>query len=65
MSKFHVKVYVVTRSDDTLLAIKLTFAEAHTIARKFAPARVTMVLADKTPDLNWPLVRDLGQLVTT
>lgn len=52
-----VKVYVVQKADKEgklgeLLAVKLTWTEAHTIARRNAPAGVTPVIADKTEELN-------------
>ena len=52
------KVYVVQqqREDGTLdpniLACKLRHADAHLIARAYAPARVTPLVADKTPEVN-------------
>lgn len=60
MRGYTVKVYVVQQADPktgaagALLAVKLTFADAHQIAKTHAPAKVTCVLADKTPDLNTP-----------
>jgi hypothetical protein len=44
---FHVKTYVVQKPDGELLAVKLTRATAQQVARKFAPAKVTLVVADK------------------
>ena len=61
MGKFYVKVYLVTDQADRVLAVKLTFADAHAVALKCAPARVTMVLADKTPHENWPLARGMDR----
>lgn len=61
MRGYTVKVYVVQKADPAtgkageLLAVKLTFAEAHQIAKAQAPAKVTCVLADKT---NLPNVPD-------
>lgn len=52
MSKFTVKVYVVQRLGGEVVAVKLTFLEAHDLAVKFAPASVTMYLADKSPEPN-------------
>ena len=54
---YEVKVYVVQRADregnlGELLAVKLTFAAAHTIAKRKAPARVHVVTADKTANCN-------------
>ncbi len=60
MRGYTVKVYVVQRANPhtgaagELLAVKLTFAEAHQIAKEHAPAKVTCVLADKTSALNIP-----------
>lgn len=57
---FTVKTYVVQKADrdgnlyGPVIAVKLTFADAHQIAKQFAPARVSMVLADKTPIPNGP-----------
>ena len=59
-SKFAVKVYVVQKADrqgrlhGDVLAVKLTHAAAHRIARDNAPAKVTCVLADKTGFPNGP-----------
>jgi hypothetical protein len=59
-SKFAVKVYVVQKADrqgrlhGDVLAVKLTHAAAHTVAKQNAPAKVTCVLADKTEFLNGP-----------
>lgn len=54
---YDVKTYIVQKAapDGTLgrlLAVKLTFAAAHTIAKRFAPAKVHVVTADKTDDPN-------------
>ena len=60
MSKYVCKVYVVQKADregrlyGEVLAVKLTHAEAHRIAVARAPAKVTCVIADKTPELNGP-----------
>lgn len=60
MRGFTVKTYVVQKADrdgnliGPVLAVKLTFADAHRIAKDFAPAKVTFVLADKTPFPNGP-----------
>jgi hypothetical protein len=59
-SKFKVKVYIVQKADrkghlyGDILAAKLTFQAAHEIAKAHAPAKVTCILADKTPYLNGP-----------
>lgn len=59
-SKFAVKVYVVQKADrmgrlhGDVLAVKLTHAAAHQIAKENAPAKVTCVMADKTEFLNGP-----------
>lgn len=52
MSKFTVKVYVVQRLGGEIVAVKLTFVEAHKLAKQWAPASVTMYLADKSPEPN-------------
>ena len=55
---FKTKVYIVQRanSDGVLtgevIAAKLTFIEAQTIAKAHAPAKVTMLFADKSPLAN-------------
>ncbi len=60
-----VKVYVVQQADAAghligpILAAKLTYADAHQIAKIFAPAKVTCVLADKTPHPNGPAFEPL------
>jgi hypothetical protein len=66
LSKFVSKVYVVqraTRDGDLYgppVAVKLTFEAAHALAKKYAPARVTYVLADKSGVPNGP---DAAQLI--
>ena len=60
MSSFTVKVYVVQQADRNgnlvgpVLAAKLTLKDAHAIAKQFAPAKVTCIIADKTPLPNGP-----------
>ena len=59
MSEFTVKVYVAQKVDDRgrlgeVLAIKLTHAAAHAVAKAYAPVAVTCVLADKTTFPNMP-----------
>ena len=60
MSSYQCKVYVVQKADGDgrlygeVLAVKLTYQSAHEIAKARAPAKVTCVIADKTPDLNGP-----------
>lgn len=44
---FHVKIYIVQKPDGALLAAKLTRATAQAVAKRHAPAKVTMVVADK------------------
>ena len=44
---FHVKIYIVQKPDGELLAAKLTRATAQAVAKRHAPAKVTMVVADK------------------
>ena len=53
MSEFTVKVYVAQKVDvrgrlGEVLAIKLTHAAAHAVAKAYAPAAVTCIIADKT-----------------
>jgi len=57
MSSYQTKVYVVQKSDvegnlGRLLAVKLTHAAAHAVAKRHAPAKVHFVLADKSEQLN-------------
>lgn len=60
MSKFVAKVYIVQQADargnlfGPVIAAKLTFLAAHEIAKKFAPAKVTTIIADKTNLPNNP-----------
>lgn len=60
MSGYTCKVYVVQKADRAgrlygeVIAVKLTWAEAHAIAKAFAPAKVACVVADKTPHPNGP-----------
>lgn len=56
---YQAKVYVVQRvgrdgEHGPVIAVKLTHADAHNIAKKFAPARVLTVIADKTDLPNVP-----------
>jgi hypothetical protein len=57
MSEYTVKVYVVQKADRAgnlgpVLAVKLTHAAAHALAKQHAPAKVIFAVADKTQDLN-------------
>lgn len=60
MSGYMVKVYVVQQADKMgrlvgeVLAVKLTYAAAHAVAKANAPSKVTCVLADKTDFMNGP-----------
>lgn len=60
MGRYTVKTYVVQQADvkgnltGPVLGVKLTFKEAHDIAKRFAPARVICILADKTDKPNNP-----------
>ena len=59
MSEFTIKVYVAQRVDargrlGEVLAIKLTHAAAHAVAKAYAPAAVNCVVADKTTFANMP-----------
>ena len=63
---YEVKVYAVQKADHEgalgeLLAVKLTFASAHAIALKHAPAKVHCAVADKTDGLNVDRVSDRSQ----
>jgi len=59
-SKFSVKVYIVQKADrkgnlqGEVLAAKLTHSAAHEIAKNNAPAKVTCIVADKSPIPNGP-----------
>jgi hypothetical protein len=44
---YEVKTYVIQAADGRLIGVKLTREAAQAIAKLHAPARVTMVLADK------------------
>ena len=44
---YEVKIYVVQRANGELVGAKLTRAAAQSIARYYAPARVTPMVADK------------------
>lgn len=63
MSKYTVKVYIVQKADrqgnlyGPIIAAKLTHFEAHQIAKEYAPAKVTFVIADKTMHPNNPEYR--------
>lgn len=52
MSSFKVKVYIVQKASGEVIAAKLTFIDAHQIAKAHAPARVLFAVADKTQALN-------------
>ena len=54
---FQSKVYIVQKYDrrgvpGEVLAVKLTFAAAHQVAKDHAPAKVLFGTADKTLELN-------------
>jgi hypothetical protein len=54
---FTCKVYVVQKADlngvlGAIVAVKLTHADAHAIAKDCAPAKVLCVVADKSPEPN-------------
>ncbi len=55
---FRIKVYIVQRATrdgiltGEVIAAKLTFTEAQSLAKAHAPAKVTMLFADKTPFAN-------------
>lgn len=58
-SGFTCKVYVVLQCDrlgsiEGVLAVKLNFADAQSLAKSYAPCKVVTVIADKTPMLNGP-----------
>lgn len=60
MGKYTVKVYVVQQADKhgnlvgPVIGVKLTYLAAHEIAKQFAPAKVTTIIADKTAIPNNP-----------
>ena len=66
--RYAVKVYVVQKADregrlhGDVLAVKLTHAAAHKIAKEHAPAKVSCVMADKSPFLNGPEHTAIHQL---
>jgi hypothetical protein len=68
MSKFVARVYVVQKADregnlyGDVLAVKLTFEAAQALAVRYAPAKVTMVLADKTHLINGPHADKVGPM---
>jgi amino acid permease len=54
---FDVKTYVVQKFDHDghpgdVLAVKLTFAAAHAIAKRYAPSKVLFSVADKDESPN-------------
>lgn len=53
-----VKVYVVQQADGTILTAKLTREAAQAVAKQYAPCRVVLCMADKTPKLS---VQDTDQ----
>jgi hypothetical protein len=55
-----VKVYVIQRYDKNgnpgeVIDVKLSFAAAHDIAKKYAPAKVLYDLADKSDVISKPV----------
>lgn len=59
MSSFTAKVYIVQKFDRAgnpgeVIAVKLTLAAAHAIAKAQAPAKVIFGIADKTGEVNIP-----------
>lgn len=59
MSSYVAKVYIVQKYDregnpGEIIAAKLTFAAAHSVAKDNAPAKVVFALADKSPHRNVP-----------
>jgi hypothetical protein len=66
MSSFTPKVFIVQQADENgklgeILAVKLTFGAAHSIAKANAPAKVLFGMADKTEAPNPPgQYRDQG-----
>lgn len=52
MAGYVAKVFIVQKATGEVLAAKLTFSAAHTIAKANAPARVLFALADKEGELN-------------
>lgn len=60
MAGFSTKVYIVQKYErggrpGEVIAAKLTFAAAHELAKKHAPAKVVFAVADKTSDVNVPV----------
>jgi len=64
MGRYVCKTYVVMKVDrdgylyGAPLAVKLTYAAAHKIAKRYAPARVFCLIADKDNDLNGAFLPD-------
>ena len=52
---YTVKVYIAQSEAGLVLAVKLTFAAAHAVAKAHAPARVLLYVADKDPSLSAPV----------
>ncbi len=44
---YEVKVFIVQRANGELVGAKLTRGAAQSVARYYAPARITVVMADK------------------
>ena len=44
---YEVRTYVIQKADGELVGVKLTREAAQSIARYYAPAKVTVVVADK------------------
>jgi hypothetical protein len=45
---YEVKVFIVQKANGELLGAKLTRGAAQSVARYHAPAKITVVMADKT-----------------
>ncbi|CAA2141474.1 hypothetical protein [Hyphomicrobium sp. ghe19] len=60
MSGYQTKVYIVQKYDrdgspGEIIAVKLTFASAHQLAKSNAPAKVVFAIADKSVFRNVPV----------
>lgn len=52
MADFTPKIFIVQRASGDVIAAKLTYLAAHTIAKANAPAKILFTRADKTLELN-------------
>jgi len=62
MAAYTSKIYIVQKFNrkgepGDIIAVKLTFAAAHAIAKEFAPAKVVFAIADKDVKPNIPVAQ--------